>query len=138
MMDDEHETPLIPSVSEREVGAPLGEVLGRVAVELAQLGEAMGRFQGALSPLLVGCDERIGFGDAASLRDIQTIDHVSQTLDCLADFLARVAVQLPVNWRMDSESALQAVKLAALSSKLRPHQEEPAGSLSIPGECELF
>ena len=68
---------------------------------------------------------------------LQGIDHITQNLMGLADFLKKVSTSVPENWGLDARAACDSVLLASLSERLKqpdmPRQARPGGD-----ECEFF
>jgi hypothetical protein len=112
--------------------APITDVLGRVARELAHLGLLLDDLESVLGPLIL----EAGRGRADVLRDAQGLDHIGQKLSCLADFLTALAAAAPRQWLVDQNIAGRVVTLADLALRLKA-----AGANVSPadfGDCELF
>ena len=114
---------------------PVTEILGKVAEELRQAAVLIEQ-----TPI---CSERtrasIGIEDVDYLRAMQGLDHSSQRLAGLADFLSALADRAPAHWHMDTHLASQVVTLAELAQRLRLTAEgqQQSGSASN-GDCEFF
>jgi hypothetical protein len=68
---------------------------------------------------------------------IQGIDHVTQHLAGLSDFLTTLASNTPGEWTLDTGTACDAILIASLSERLRrPHDERQAPHNN--DECEFF
>ena len=114
---------------------PVTEILGKVAEELRQAA--------VLIEQMPICGEHarqgIGADDSDYLRAMQGLDHSSQRLAGLADFLSALADRAPAHWHMDTHLASQVVTLAELAQRLRLTAEgqQQSGSASN-GDCEFF
>lgn len=68
---------------------------------------------------------------------LQGIDHITQNLMGLSEFLKTAATAIPENWALDARAACDGVLLASLSERLKqptaPRQATPGGD-----ECEFF
>ena len=68
---------------------------------------------------------------------LQGIDHITQNLLGLSEFLKKVSTSAPENWALDARAACDGVLLASLSERLKqpdmPRQTRPGGD-----ECEFF
>jgi len=68
---------------------------------------------------------------------LQGIDHITQNLMGLAEFLKKISTSVPANWALDARAACDGVLLASLSERLKqpdmPRQVRPGGD-----ECEFF
>lgn len=95
--------------------APVTEILVRVAEELREAAVLIER-----TPI---CTEHvkdgIGAEDIGYLRAMQGLDHSSQRLAGLADFLSALADRAPAHWQMDTHLAAQVVTLAELAHRLK-------------------
>lgn len=114
---------------------PLDEILTRVGVEMFHLASTMDDFQSLISPLIVIA----GHHDRHFLRKVQDFDHIAQKLNCLSDYLAALAAQLPRDWRIDPNIASETVTLAELSNRLSARQYNSKPEIKMnSGDCELF
>jgi hypothetical protein len=123
---------------ERAAGklAPMTEILVRVAQELRHAAVQIEH-----TPIWTQhVREGMGSTDADYMRAIQGLDHSSQSLAGLADFLAALADRAPAHWLIDSVEASKVVALAELASrlslKLASGESETPGASS--GDCEFF
>lgn len=75
---------------------------------------------------------------AAQCFDVlQGIDHVTQNLVGLSEFLSTLARSIPDEWALDTTAACDVVLLASLSERLkRPAAPRPTSSGC--DECEFF
>jgi|HubBroStandDraft_4_1064222.scaffolds.fasta_scaffold1168934_1 hypothetical protein len=115
--------------------APVTEILGRVAAELRQAAVLIER----LPICTEHFKESMGSEDSHYLRAMQGLDHSSQRLSGLADFLSALADRAPAHWHLDTHLASQVVTLAELAKRLKLTAEaagESAGASS--GDCEFF
>lgn len=68
---------------------------------------------------------------------LQGIDHVTQNLVNLSEFLAALSTSVPEEWALDTTSACDVVLLAALSERLK-QPTAPRAVASGGDECEFF
>jgi hypothetical protein len=75
--------------------------------------------------------------DAHCVGVVQGIDHVTQNLAGLAEFLSTLATTIPVEWALDTAEACEVVLIATLRERLeRPTMPRPTSSGC--DECEFF
>lgn len=72
----------------------------------------------------------------ASIVALQSLDHLTQTLGCLAAFMSDVADQISPHLRLDVSSAIEAVSISRLAGRLAG--AGPDEHVLAEGECELF
>jgi hypothetical protein len=110
---------------------PISNVLHRIGLELADISRWLIHMQTIVSPLVsdtTSCD---------TVHQIQNLDHMSQKLTALADFLSALAPETPAHWELDPTAATRVVTLSDLTSRLLAIAEEPVTEV-VSGECELF
>jgi hypothetical protein len=88
--------------------APMSQVLGACAVELADLNRLCVMLQSALSA---------GFS-RANLQDAQAFDLVTQTLAALSQYMGALAAEAPSAWTLDPTALAAALPLASLGDRL--------------------
>jgi hypothetical protein len=112
---------------------PMPTVLNVVGEELDHLAAAVERLHDIVE--LPGLQEALRH--AHCLNVIQGIDHVTQHLAGLSDFLTALASSAPNEWTLDTGAACDAILIASLSDRLRrPHDERQAPHNN--DECEFF
>jgi hypothetical protein len=75
--------------------------------------------------------------DAHCVGVVQGIDHVTQNLAGIAEFLSTLATTIPVEWSLDTSEACDVVLIATLRERLeQPTLPRPAASGG--DECEFF
>lgn len=103
------------------------EVMTSVSRELDSLASLTSTLQDQLSPhAYAGLD----------VEAFQSLDSLTQTLSCLALFLASVGERVPPHCRVGSQAALSEICLSALGRRLRGGP----GTVSDAerSQCELF
>jgi hypothetical protein len=109
------------------------EVLNAVSEELHHLAVAVERLHDIVE--LPGVRDSLRC--ATSLNVLQGIDHVTQNLTGLSDFLTTLSAAVPEDWTLDTTAACDVVTIASLSERLkRPDAPRPAHSAN--DECEFF
>lgn len=88
--------------------APMSQVLGACAVELADLAVRCETLQSALSA---------GFS-RANVEDAQAFDLITQTLAALSQYLGSIAAETPASWTLDPTASAAALPLASLGDRL--------------------
>ncbi len=112
---------------------PIPMVLNVVGEELAHLAAAVEQLHDIVE--LPGVRESLR--EAHCFNVLQGIDHVTQNLVGLSEFLAVLASSIPAEWALDTTPACDVVLLASLSERLkRPTTERQTASGS--NECEFF
>jgi hypothetical protein len=112
---------------------PMPTVLNVVGEELDHLAAAVERLHDIVE--LPGLKEALRH--AHCLNVIQGIDHVTQNLAGLSDFLTTLAAAVPNDWSLDTREACDVVLIASLSERLRrPDKGRPASPDS--DDCEFF
>lgn len=103
--------------------APMSQVLGACAVELADLSRLCEVLQSALSA---------GFSQA-NLQDAQAFDLVTQSLAALSQYLGALAAEAPSSWMLDPTASAAALPLASLGDRLVAAKTttEAAGELCL-------
>jgi hypothetical protein len=77
--------------------------------------------------------------DAASLRGLQTLDHVSQTISGIAKFLEALAGMAPADCGVDAASAARVVTLSGLAARLSfADAADQAMHFDSDGDFHLF
>jgi hypothetical protein len=77
--------------------------------------------------------------DAKCVNVLQGIDHVTQNLSGLSDFLNTLATRVPGEWTLDHHEACDVILLASLSERLRqPASPRPQADANADDECEFF
>ena len=103
------------------------DAMAAVSVELAALTRTASALQAQLSPS----------GDAAvDIEAFQSLDTLSQTLACLAPFVAKLGADLPAECAVNLDAALGEICLAELSRRLSGVPAAPAPAET--SHCELF
>lgn len=113
--------------------AAMPQLLNAVSEELHHLSHAVERLHDVVE--LPGV--RDSLRDATSLNVLQGIDHVSQHLVGLSDFLTTLAAGVPGDWNLNTAAACDVVTIAALSDRLR-HPGKPRPEHTASDECEFF
>jgi hypothetical protein len=112
---------------------PIPMVLNVVGEELSHLAAAVERLHDIVE--LPGVRESLR--EAHCFDVLQGIDHVTQNLVGLSEFLVVLASAIPTEWALDTKPARDVVLLASLCERLKqPTVERPASSGS--SECEFF
>lgn len=112
---------------------PLPALLNVVGEELHHLATAVERLHTIVE--LPGV--RDSLRDAHCVGVVQGIDHVTQNLAGLAEFLANIATAIPEGWALDTTAACDVVLIASLSDRLkRPTMPRPISAGH--DECEFF
>lgn len=103
--------------------APMSQVLGACAAELADLARLCEELQGALTP---------GFS-SANIQDAQALDLVTQSLAALSQYLGSMAAEAPGSWALDPTALAAALPLASLGDRLVAAKTtaEAAGELCL-------
>ena len=81
----------------------------------------------------------VGRAGAHQMLELQKLDHISQKILGVADFLEALGDGLPPTWRVDARKASRRVLLAELGKRLgSPESVEAPASLAVSAECEMF
>ncbi len=80
-----------------------------------------------------------GRAGADQMLELQKLDHISQKIQGVADFLEALGEGLPPDWRVDAQKASRRVLLAELGKRLgSPENAEAAPPPPVSAECEMF
>jgi hypothetical protein len=73
------------------------------------------------------------------MLELQKLDHISQKILGVADFLEALGEGLPGDWRVDAHKASRRVLLAELGRRLgSPESVEAPPPTPVSAECEMF
>lgn len=73
------------------------------------------------------------------MLELQKLDHISQKILGVADFLEALGEGLPGDWRVDAHTASRRVLLAELGKRLgSPENADPPPPPPVSAECEMF
>ena len=73
------------------------------------------------------------------MLELQKLDHISQKILGVADFLEALGVSLPPDWRVDAQGASRCVLLAELGKRLgAPESDAAPPEPPVSAECEMF
>lgn len=109
---------------------PLPVLLSRLAAELAGLQVLAGDMEATVDDMV---ERHAGMLDARSIRNLQLLDIVNQTLLALAAVAGNAAARAAPEWTIDGQAAVAGVKLAGLAQRLA----EGAGH-APPPEAESY
>jgi hypothetical protein len=112
---------------------PMPALLGVVGEELHHLATAVERLHAIVE--LPGVKDSLR--DAHCFGVVQGIDHVTQNLAGLSEFLSTLATAIPDEWALDTTAACDAVLVASLSDRLK-QPTAPRPTSSGCDECEFF
>ncbi len=112
---------------------PLPTLLTAVGEELHHLAAAVERLHSVVE--LPGLREALR--DAKCHNVLQGIDHVTQNLAGLSNFLTTLASEVPDEWSLDTRAACDVVLIASLSERLR-RPDTARSAFSESDECEFF
>ena len=108
-------------------------LLHQLAHELAALQRIAAEMEDAIDGMI---ERQAGALDAASMRKLQLLDILNQSLLALADFAGRAAALASPEWRLDGATAAADLKLSRLAQRLAAGAGD-AGPASEDG-VELF
>ncbi|PHR60751.1 MAG: hypothetical protein COA43_06345 [Robiginitomaculum sp.] len=74
----------------------------------------------------------------SQIRDLQALDHLTQSLDCLAKFMTNLSQETPSHWVYPDIQAAQCVTLASLASRLEGKIQSVQNSNDMDGDLDLF
>ena len=103
-------------------------ILEAIAEEVGELGATIDRLQTMLSPALFEIATNADY-----VRNVQTLDLTSQRLNAISTFLFSLNLAVPADCLVNSSSALNEVKLAALAHRLAG--EERSEERRVGKEC---
>lgn len=112
---------------------PLPGLLNVVSEELHHLAMAVERLHAIVE--LPGV--RDSLRDAHCFGVVQGIDHVTQNLAGLSEFLSTLASAIPDEWALDTTAACDVVLIASLCERLK-RPTMPRSTASGCDECEFF
>ncbi len=76
----------------------------------------------------------------SDLYELQQLDHITQSLEGLADFLTHLAISTPKNWHYPNLAAADVIKLEALAARLTGNACQINATLceDSGGDLDLF
>jgi hypothetical protein len=114
---------------------PVAGTLDRTSDELRKLQSVTDGVQHLVGEILL--NHRAG--EVASLIELQRLDHLSQSIAAIADFLEALAANTPSHWALDAKSASKCVKLSDLALRLASAADTGSSGHAAPaGDFELF
>jgi hypothetical protein len=114
----------------------LTQIMGAVALEVAELARAADSLQDLVGSLL--CDP-LAMPDASALVRGQALDAVVQRLQALETFLIALTPSLDPDWRVDPSSAADLLLLASLAQRLSGVAAVAADDAhEIDHDCDFF
>lgn len=113
---------------------PIAALLSRIERELRDLASASDELQTVISPAL-SVDQLLKTG---LFPAVQSLDHMSQTLCAIADFVKAVASTVPNKWQIDPRSAAVVLSLADLAARLTQSKNDSETAKLSRGDCEHF
>jgi hypothetical protein len=90
------------------------DVLATVSHEVRMLADSAAELQDLIGNLTVADHA----APSTSIYDLQALDHLSQSLEAIAEFLAAVSKLSASSWQVDVTEASRAVRLAELGRRL--------------------
>ncbi|MFN4143366.1 hypothetical protein [Aestuariivirga sp.] len=111
------------------------ELLEQLARELAALQAMVAEMEGAVDDMI---ERQSGMLDSRSIRNLQLLDILSQTLAALSAFAGLTASLSSADWRVDAGAATAGLKLASLAQRLARgavrEEEETADAYELFGD----
>lgn len=129
-MQAANENPMTETAAEL---TPLPAVLNVVGDELTHLAAAVEQLHDIVE--LPGVRESLR--EAHCYNVLQGIDHVTQSLAGLSEFLTVLASSVPSEWALDTTPACDVVLLASLCERLK-RPTDARKTASGNNECEFF
>ncbi|MBL4870420.1 MAG: hypothetical protein JKX72_05650 [Robiginitomaculum sp.] len=120
---------------DEDCGYACARVLQNTANELRALTDKTAHIQTVIGKLMATCS-----ADATdTLHDLQSLDHITQSIEGLAHFLDALSGDTPAHWQYPDLVAVNKVKLAELAQSLLSSTDcEPIVTESVSGEMDLF
>lgn len=115
-------------------GDSVSSVLFRVQDELDVLAEQTKLFQENAGSLIAPGHAVPGHVVSA----IQSLDEITQKLECLSNYLSGISALAQDDWRLDLQTALASVSLAELKDRLSGKPLDGGQEPAPASECEFF
>ena len=109
----------MPALNATSHEIPLGDVLKQISIELVAIANTVNLVEETISR--IACD---GQANHMMVKDLQSIDVISQSLRALASFSMNVSQPIPAHWQVDVAQATDRILLTDLAKRLtciRPH-----------------
>lgn len=114
---------------------PLSSVMAQIGAELRMLVAAFGAVEAAVDAIVAESHRK----DARTVRDLQNLDLLAQSLQALATFTEDLSASVPQAWQVDTATAARSLTLAALARRLRLSSIAPAADHKpTTSELEMF
>jgi hypothetical protein len=115
--------------------SPIGETLRRVTDELRKVTRRLERVDNAVGRLVFDAASTRG----AHFHDLQDLDRAKQEVAGIADFLERLARDMPAEWVADSNNASLLIDLHELAASLARREANHSDSGPDEGnDCEML
>ncbi len=112
----------------------MSTVLSRIEAEIRELADQSRAFQAEAGSLLVS--EKPASAQTATA--IQSLDALTQKLDCLSTYLEQISAQAPAGWLLDIQAAISAIALEELKHKLSGDETDWSDVAKASNGCEFF
>lgn len=112
----------------------MSTVLSRVETEIRELADQSRAFQEEAGALM----EPGQSVSARTVTAVQSLDALTQKLDCLSAYLEQISAQAPAGWLLDIQAAVSAIALEELKNKLSGQETEWSDPEKASNGCEFF
>jgi hypothetical protein len=102
--------------------------------ELRALGNMTNQVQHLVSDLAI----KLAASDPGKLRDLQTLDYVTQAICGVASFLEALAAAAPLDCHVNALAAARTVGVSELAARLSLASTRLDGPAVASGECDYF
>ncbi len=112
----------------------MSTVLSRIEAEIRALADQSRAFQEEAGALMT--PDRSA--SAQTVTAIQSLDALTQKLDCLSTYLEQISAQAPEGWLLDIQAAISTIALEELKHKLSGDETEWSDAAKASNGCEFF
>lgn len=115
-------------------GYSCARVMANAAKELRTLTNSAHHIQGVVGKLIANSPS----GADETIRDLQALDHITQSIEGLAQFLDALSGDTPSNWEYPDLAAADRVKLEDMARRLLNKPPNCSPPSDDDGELDLF
>lgn len=115
-------------------GYSCARVMSNAATELRTLTESAHHIQNVVGKLISAAPS----GAEETIKDLQSLDHITQSIEGLAQFLDALSGDTPSDWKYPDLAAADRVKLEDMARRLLNKPPHCTPTKDDDGELDLF
>lgn len=112
----------------------MSTVLSRIEAEIRELADQSRAFQDEAGALITSDRP----ASEQTVTAIQSLDALTQKLDCLSSYLEQISAQAPEGWLLDIQAAISTIALEELKHKLSGDKTDWSDVAKASNGCDFF